>query len=78
MTVKVLRGISTSMFFRLCCRAPRTLMLLMLMNNYGPNSSCPSQPVLPEAPSAWEAAPNPGFRVMNGSGKPGSVKMQLY
>lgn len=26
MTVKVLRGISTSMFFRLCCRAPCTVM----------------------------------------------------
>src|SRR5580700_9763207 len=25
-TVKVLRGISTSMFFRLCCRAPCTVM----------------------------------------------------
>src|SRR5580658_10093927 len=26
MTVNVLRGISTSMFFRLCCRAPCTVM----------------------------------------------------
>ena len=26
-TVKVLRGISTSMFLRLCCRAPCTVML---------------------------------------------------
>src|SRR5271157_1971946 len=25
-TVRVPRGISTSMFFRLCCRAPRTVM----------------------------------------------------
>jgi len=29
MTVKVLRGISTSIFFRLCWRAPRTEMLVM-------------------------------------------------
>src|ERR1700686_874480 len=28
-TVRVLRGISTSMFFRLCCRAPRTEILVM-------------------------------------------------
>src|SRR5258708_16279441 len=28
-TVRVLRGISTSMFFRLCWRAPRTVMLVM-------------------------------------------------
>jgi hypothetical protein len=27
--VSVLRGISTLMFFRLCMRAPRTLILLM-------------------------------------------------
>jgi hypothetical protein len=31
-TVSVLRGISTLMFFRLCMRAPRTLILLMAMN----------------------------------------------
>src|SRR5579871_5042665 len=30
-TVKVLRGISTSMFFRLCCRAPCTVMRLSMM-----------------------------------------------
>src|SRR6266852_326380 len=30
-TVRVLRGISTEMFFRLCWRAPRTVMLLMAM-----------------------------------------------
>src|SRR3954462_2288769 len=29
MTVSVFRGISTLMFFRLCWRAPRTLMFLM-------------------------------------------------
>src|SRR5574340_1020825 len=29
-TVKVLRGISTSMLFRLCCRAPCTVMRLSL------------------------------------------------
>ena len=28
-TVRVLRGISTLMFFRLCCRAPRTEILVM-------------------------------------------------
>src|SRR5215469_8987267 len=32
MTVKVLRGISTEMFFKLCWRAPRTVMLLIAMN----------------------------------------------
>src|SRR5262249_12069009 len=31
-TVKVLRGISTEMFFRLCWRAPRTVILLIAMN----------------------------------------------
>jgi hypothetical protein len=31
-TVKVLRGISTEMFFRLCWRAPRTVMLLIAMD----------------------------------------------
>src|SRR3954470_9915663 len=30
-TVRVFRGISTLMFFRLCCRAPRTVMFLMAM-----------------------------------------------
>src|SRR5271166_3070981 len=30
-TVKVLRGISTLMFFRLCCRAPLTLMFVIPM-----------------------------------------------
>src|SRR6266576_1623279 len=30
-TVSVLRGISTSMFFRLCWRAPRTVILVMAM-----------------------------------------------
>src|ERR1700693_617945 len=29
-TVKVLRGISTSIFFRLCCRAPCTVMRLSI------------------------------------------------
>src|SRR5215831_17566499 len=32
MTVKVLRGISTEMFFKLCWRAPRTVMLLIAMD----------------------------------------------
>src|SRR5271157_2870512 len=32
-TVKVLRGISTLMFFRLCWRAPRTLMLVRPMDD---------------------------------------------
>src|SRR5271157_3720168 len=32
-TVRVLRGISTLMFFRLCWRAPRTLMLVRPMDN---------------------------------------------
>src|SRR5882757_7844049 len=31
MTVSLLRGISTLMFFRLCWRAPRTVILLMLI-----------------------------------------------
>jgi hypothetical protein len=31
-TVKVLRGISTLMFFRLCWRAPRTVMLVRPMD----------------------------------------------
>src|SRR5438270_4788758 len=30
-TVSEFRGISTEMFFRLCCRAPRTVILLMPM-----------------------------------------------
>src|ERR1044071_1796205 len=30
-TVSVLRGISTEMFFKLCWRAPRTVMLLIAM-----------------------------------------------
>ncbi len=30
MTVNVLRGISTLMFFRLCIRAPCTVMLLIM------------------------------------------------
>src|SRR5580704_2613123 len=29
-TVKVLRGISTSIFFKLCCRAPCTVMRLII------------------------------------------------
>ena len=29
MTVRVLRGISTEMFLRLCCRAPRTEILVI-------------------------------------------------
>src|SRR5208337_2235535 len=33
MTVSVLRGISTLMFFRLCWRAPRTLMLVRPMGS---------------------------------------------
>src|SRR5271157_3794414 len=32
-TVRVLRGISTLMFFRLCWRAPRTLILVRPMDN---------------------------------------------
>src|ERR1039458_2154890 len=32
-TVRVLRGIWTLMFFRLCWRAPRTVMLLIPMDN---------------------------------------------
>src|ERR1041385_854589 len=31
-TVRVLRGISTEMFFKLCWRAPRTVMLLIAMD----------------------------------------------
>src|SRR5689334_505677 len=31
-TVSVLRGISTEMFFKLCWRAPRTVMLLIAMD----------------------------------------------
>src|SRR5215475_9627110 len=31
-TVRVLRGISTEMFFRLCWRAPLTVILLMAMD----------------------------------------------
>ena len=34
MTVRVLRGISTLMFFRLCWRAPRTVMLLIPMDDW--------------------------------------------
>src|SRR5215471_7464332 len=33
-TVSVLRGISTEMFFKLCWRAPRTVMLLIAMDLY--------------------------------------------
>src|SRR5215471_10983958 len=32
-TVRVLRGISTEMFLRLCWRAPRTVILLMAMES---------------------------------------------
>src|SRR5450759_2031016 len=33
-TVSVLRGISTSMFFRLCCRAPCTVMRSSMMDGW--------------------------------------------
>src|SRR5579859_3209533 len=40
-TVRVLRGISTEMFFRLCWRAPRTVILLIAMDlmNLGNNQT---------------------------------------
>src|SRR3954452_21357961 len=34
MTVSVLRGTSTSIFFRLCWRAPRTVILVMAMEKF--------------------------------------------
>src|ERR1700691_1827240 len=37
-TVRVLRGISTLMFLRLCCRAPRTEILVIAIIRRG---SCP-------------------------------------
>ena len=37
-TVRVLRGISTEMFLRLCWRAPRTVMLLMAIENRFPGT----------------------------------------
>src|SRR5712675_2356786 len=40
-TVRVLRGISTSMFFRLCWRAPRTVMLVMGIDQEGLSGSGP-------------------------------------
>src|SRR5215467_13382097 len=38
-TVSVLRGISTEMFFKLCWRAPRTVILLIAMGPYEPGKS---------------------------------------
>ena len=34
MTVSLFRGISTLMFLRLCCRAPRTEMLVMAIDPF--------------------------------------------
>src|SRR5271166_6210004 len=39
MTVRVLRGISTLMFFRLCCRAPLTVMLVSPIRQLPPISN---------------------------------------
>src|ERR1700690_943307 len=41
-TVKLLRGISTSMFLRLCWRAPRTEILVMAINGESDAFPCPS------------------------------------
>src|SRR5271169_4302693 len=41
-TVKLLRGISTSMFLRLCWRAPRTEILVMAINSESDALQCPS------------------------------------
>src|ERR1700758_2943572 len=38
MTVRVLRGISTLMFLRLCCRAPRTTSLVRPMKPNTPST----------------------------------------
>src|SRR5271165_1446805 len=38
-TVRVLRGISTLMFLRLCWRAPRTVMLVIPMNEFAMDRS---------------------------------------
>src|SRR6476660_9888389 len=43
-TVNVLRGISTEMFFRLCWRAPRTVMLLIAMDIYQLGSASRGRP----------------------------------
>src|SRR5882762_10104505 len=40
-TVRVLRGISTSMFLRLCWRAPRTVMLVIGIEQAGLSGSGP-------------------------------------
>src|ERR1700674_2694023 len=42
MTVRLLRGISTSMFLRLCWRAPRTEILVMAINCESDALQCPS------------------------------------
>src|ERR1700733_13403400 len=41
-TVKLLRGISTSMFLRLCWRAPRTEILVMAIDRERDALQCPS------------------------------------
>src|SRR5580692_137835 len=41
-TVKLLRGISTSMFLRLCWRAPRTEILVMAIDRESNALQCPS------------------------------------
>jgi hypothetical protein len=54
-------------------------MLLILMNNYAkpilpqPNLSCQKTPL-----ANLGSCPDPRFRVMNGSGKFGGVKVRLY
>src|SRR6478609_5016789 len=47
-TVRVLRGISTEMFFKLCWRAPRTVMLLIAMGPYHQSGS--DKPDFPQKP----------------------------
>ena len=44
MTVKVLRGISTLMFLRLCCRAPLTVIRVIAMNKDERGMSTPRKP----------------------------------
>src|ERR1700682_630837 len=41
-TVRLLRGISTSMFLRLCWRAPRTEILVIAINRDSNTLQCPS------------------------------------
>src|SRR3954464_15818858 len=63
MTVKVLRGISTEMFFKLCWRAPRTVILLIAMGLIN---------------LVWKTAHNPNKTNETSTGRFRRVSTQLY